>query len=410
MRTPPASAAEAFNPFDPEFTRERYNLMARLRDEAPVAFIPALGFWAVTRHADLKAVLSDPVTFPSGGAYSAANNLSPEASAIYGADKPLYRYSLVNTDKPVHQRLRAPIAKAFVPRRIAEIQDEISQDAQVLLERMFDAGPTADFLTAFAKPLPIRTICRLIGIPLEDVLLIQGFSEAFTLLLIPTLPVAAQEQATRGLRDFDDYMRSFITGERQGLTDGLLSHLLAARARGEHDLSDDELVGSLANVLFAGHETTVGTLANSVMRLLEDRTLWAGLSSGDVDADVLTDELLRLDTAGVGLYRRTSQTTRLGGVDVPEGATLWVAFGSANRDSSVFTDADAVDLNRTNLREQLTFGYGLHYCIGAALARTQIRAAITTAARMYPGLRRVGDAPELANHTLRTTLVLPVSS
>lgn len=408
MNTPLTSAAEAFNPFHPEFARERYALMAHLREEAPVAFIPALGFWAVTRHADLKAVLSDPVTFPSGGAYSSANNLSPEASAIYGANRPLYRYSLVNTDKPLHLRLRAPIAKAFVPRRVAEIQDEIAQDAQTLLERLFDTGPTADFLTAFAKPLPIRTICRLIGIPLEDVPLIHGFSEAFTLLLVPTLPVEAQVHATRGLQAFDDYMRSFITGTRQGLTEGLFSNLLAARARGEHDLSDDELVGSLANVLFAGHETMVGTLANSMVRLLENRTLWASLASGEVDADALTDELLRLDTAGVGLYRRTSQATQIGGVDVPEGVTLWVAFGSANRDSSVFADPDTLDPGRTNLREQLTFGYGLHYCIGAALARTQIRAAITTAARLYPGLHRVGDAPELPNHTLRTTLALGV--
>jgi cytochrome P450 len=402
--------AALFNPFAPNFTEQRYLLLARLREESPVCYLPALGFWAVTRHEDIKAIVSDPSAFPSAGAYSSSNNLSAEAKAIYNEDMPLYKYSLVNTDKPLHTRLRAPIAAAFVPRRIRELQDEIGDDVKLLLGQLFDAAPVADFVTGFAKPLPIRTIVRLLGLPLEDVPKIHGFSNAFTALLIPTLPVEAQVQAVKGLKAFDEYMRDFVTGANTNLSEGLLSNMLAARSRGEHDLSDDELVGNLANVLFAGHETTVNTLANSFVRLLNDRPTWSALVDGTADVDALTDELLRLDTAGVGLYRKTAAVTRFGDVEVPAGATLWIAFGSANRDASVFPEPDKLDPNRENLREQLTFGYGLHYCIGVALARTQIRAAISTAATMYPHLKQVGVAPELPNHTLRATLALPVSA
>lgn len=260
--------------------------------------------------------------------------------------------------------------------------------------------------------MPSRTIARFFGLPVEDAPRFSEWSTAFITLQIPGLPVAAHVHAASQFAEFDTYIRDIVTGDLSGVTDGIVRSLVTGWRDGSHDLTEDELVGDIANVVFAGHETTVSTLSNMFVRLLRDRDLWDSLAAGGADIDALPaliEEMLRVDTSVIGLFRSTREATRIGDVDVPADTPLWVAFGAANRDPAAFDDPDAMVPARPEAKDAVTFGHGIHVCIGAALARAQIKIALTAIPRAYPQLRLAGDTFEVPNHLLRITPVIPVT-
>ena len=192
--------------------------------------------------------------------------------------------------------------------------------------------------------------------------------------------------------------------------EGLISALVAGRAAGENDLSEDELVADVAVVFFAGHETTINTIANALRSLLERREYWDEIAAGTMDTDNLVDELLRHDTSVMGLYRRATVDTVVGGVPIPKGAIVWVSYGAANRDPALFNEPEKLQCPRGNARQHLTFGYGAHYCVGPLLARLQLREAVTRVAKRFPAMRLVPGTtiPEIPHHGLLAPLALPV--
>ncbi|MBC8103469.1 MAG: cytochrome P450 [Cytophagales bacterium] len=407
---PTPTAAEQFDPRNPRFTADRFALLAQMRAESPVTFLPALHVYAVTRWQEVRDVLGDSVTFASSEAFSAGVHLAPEALAIYPLTSLLFAYNLINVDKPLHKRLRDPLMTAFSPKRIASLTPTVIADVEDLLDSVAASGDQTDLLPTFCRPLPLRTICRLLGVPLADAERLSGWSDALIAFQTPGLPTPVQVGAAHGLRALENYVRERIAEKTARPDDGLISALVAGRIAGENDLSEDELVADIAIVFFAGHETTINTLANAFHSLLNERDQWADIVSGTVDADNLTDELLRHDTSVMGLYRRAAVDTVIGGVPVPQGATLWVSYAAANRDPAKFDAPEALQCPRENARQHLTFGSGAHYCVGPLLARLQVREAITRAAKRFPEMRLVPGAavPEIPHHGLRAPTTVPV--
>ncbi len=407
---PHPTAAEQFDPSNPRFTTDRFALLAQMRSEAPVTFLPALHVYAVTRWQEVHDVLGDAVTFASSDAFSAGLHLAPEASAIYSLTSPLFAYNPINVDKPLHTRLRDPLMAAFTPKRTQSLAPTVIADVEDLLDSIAASGTQTDLLLTLCKPLPLRTICRLLGVPLADAEKLSGWSDALIAFQTPGLPVEVQVAAAQGLRALDNYVRETIALKAATPDDGLISALVAGRATGENDLSDDELVADIAVVFFAGHETTINTIANALHSLLERRDYWEAVGSGTVDVDNLIDELLRHDTSVMGLYRRATVDTVIGGVPIPQGATVWVSYGAANRDPAVFDEPEKLQCPRGNARQNLTFGYGAHYCVGPLLARLQLREAVTRVANRFPEMRLVPGAivPEIPHHGLRAPVTLPV--
>lgn len=405
-----SSAAEQFNPNNPQFTADRFTLLAQMRADAPVTFLPALHVYAVTRWQEVHDVLGDAVTFASGEAFSAGLHIAPEASAIYSLTSPLFAYNPINVDKPLHTRLRDPLMAAFTPKRTQSLAPTVIADIEDLLDSIVASGTQTDLLLTLCKPLPLRTICRLLGVPLADAEKLSGWSDALIAFQTPGLPVEVQVAAAQGLRELDNYMREQIAQKAATPDEGLISALIAGRAAGENDLSDDELVADIAVVFFAGHETTINTIANALRSLLERREYWEAIAAGTVDTDNLIDELLRHDTSVMGLYRRATINTVIGGVPIPQGAIVWVSYGAANRDPALFDEPEKLQCPRLNARQNLTFGYGAHYCVGPLLARLQLRSAVTRVAKRFPEMRLVPDAlvPEIPHHGLRAPLALPV--
>ena len=415
---PHSTAAEQFNPSNPQFTADRFALLAQMRSEAPVTFLPALQVYAVTRWQEVHDVLGDAVTFASSEAFSAGLHLAPEASAIYSLTSPLFAYNPINVDKPLHSRLRDPLMAAFSPKRVQSLAPMVIADVEDLLDAISlsypqgvaASGDRTDLLLSLCKPLPLRTICRLLGVPLEDAEKLSGWSDALIAFQTPGLPVGVQVGAAQGLRELENYMRDKIAEKAATPDDGLISALVAGRAAGENDLSEDELVADIAVVFFAGHETTINTIANALRSLLERRDYWEAIAAGTMDTDNLTDELLRHDTSVMGLYRRATVDTTIGGVPIPQGATVWVSYGAANRDPALFDAPEKLQCPRANARQHLTFGYGAHYCVGPLLARLQLREAVTRTAIRFPDMRLEPGAivPEIPHHGLRAPLTLPV--
>jgi cytochrome P450 len=403
-------AAEQFDPQNPQFTADRFALMAQMNSESPVTFLPALHVYAVTRWQEVRDVLGDAVTFASSEAFSAGLHLAPEAEAIYSLTSPLFAYNPINVDKPLHSRLRDPLMAAFSPKRIQMLTPLVIADVEDLLDTIEASGNQTDLLPALCRPLPLRTICRLLGVPLSDAEKLSKWSDALIAFQTPGLPVEVQVGAAHGLRELEDYMRDKMVEKTATPDEGLISALVAGRAAGENDLSDDELVADIAVVFFAGHETTINTIANSFQSLFNQRDQWEAVVSGSVDAESLTDELLRHDTSVMGLYRRVTVDTMIGGVPVPKDAIVWVSYGAANRDPAVFDEPDKLQCPRPNARQNMAFGYGAHYCVGPLLARLQLREAVTRAAKRFPKMRLVPDTivPEIPHHGLRAPITLPV--
>lgn len=407
---PHPTAAEQFDPSNQRFTADRFTLLAQMRSEAPVTFLPALQVYAVTRWQEVHDVLGDAVTFASSKAFSAGVHLAPEVSAIYSLTSPLFAYNLINVDKPLHTRLRDPLMAAFSPKRIQSLAPTVIADVEHLLDAIAASGDQTDLLLSFCRPLPVQTICRLLGVPLADAEKLSAWSDALIAFQTPGLPVEVQVGAAQGLRALDNYVRAMIALKTATPDDGLISALVASRAAGENDLSDDELVADIAIVFFAGHETTINTLANALHSLLHRHDYWKAVAAGTVDAENLCDELLRHDTSVMGLYRRATVDTAIGGVPVPQGATVWVSYGAANRDPALFDVPEMLQCPRGNARQHLTFGYGAHYCVGPLLARLQLREAVTRTASRFPDMRLEPSAiiPEIPHHGLRAPITLPV--
>ncbi|MBC8092289.1 MAG: cytochrome P450 [Pseudonocardia sp.] len=404
------SAVGRFHPASPELATERFDVLADIRAESPVAFVPAIGMWAVTGHDEIREVLAAPARFRSGGSFIPSDHLPAQAFAVYPADGPLWRYSMVSSDGEQHRRLRGAMSRAFTARRVNSLEPVITADAEDLLRQMFADGSTSgDLFAEFARPLPSRTIARFFGLAVQEAPRFSGWSDAFVVPLVPGLPVAAYVHAAAQFAAFDAYLREIVTGDLRGIGDGIIRSLVEGKRDGSHDLTEDELVGDIANVVFAGHETTVSTLSNIFVRLLRDRDLWGSLADGSVEIDPLVEELLRLDTSGIGLFRVSDAATRLGEVDLPAQAKLWVSFGGANRDPAVFDDPDRLMAGRSRAGESMTFGRGVHGCIGAALARAQVRIAVSAVPAAFPTLTLSGEVPEVPNYVIRATPRLPVT-
>ena len=412
------SAAEQFDAHNPHFTRDRFALMAQMRADSPVTWVPSLGVYAVTRWQDVRDVLGDAATFASSGAFSGGVHLAPEATAIFPLSSPFFAMNLINVDKPLHKRLRDPLMAAFHIKRMNALLPTIIADVDELLETMLlDAvaahggdAPRADLLTMLCKPLPLRTICRLMGIPINDAPRLSLWSDALIAFQTPGLPVEVQIEAAQGLRALEDYVRELIVEKTARPDEGLVSALIEGRAKGENDLSDDELVADIGITFFAGHETTVNTIANSLISLLENRAQWDAIVAGTLDADNLVEELLRHSTSVMGLFRRATKDTEIGGVSVPQGAIIWVSYGAANRDPAKFEAPDELRCPRDNAKAHLTFGHGAHFCIGPMLARLQLREAIIRAAQRFPEMRLASDEMigEIPVHGLRAPFAVPV--
>ncbi len=372
-----------YNPFTPDQIANPYPLLAQARQDTPVFFSPMLNMWIVTRYDDITTILKDPRRFPSVSSFNVAQ-LDPQLQAILSAQPaPVL---LIDSNPPVHTRLRGLVNVAFTPRRIALLEPRIRAIAESLVDG-FVADGQADLTARFAYPLPMTVIADLFGFPHADALMVKGWSNGVLGLIGGNLTAAEQMAAFQGLGAFQAYFTAQLEQRRAQPTDDLMTDLLNAREGDQPALTIPEIVNQLSLIIIAGHETTTHLIGSMLVLLLTQPAQWAAICADPTGIPAVVEESLRVESPASSAFRITSEAVQLGGVDIPAGARLQIMLGSANRDATQFPQADAFDPAHAEQGRHLAFGWGIHFCLGAPLARLEGRIALEVLTQRLPNLR-----------------------
>jgi cytochrome P450 len=391
----------------PEFKANPYPFYARLRAEAPVFRVrlpnkqPA---WLVTRYDDVAGVLKDERFVKDRG-----NTLTPEQSPnqpwVPALFKPLAR-NMLDVDPPDHTRLRALVHKAFTPRLIEEIRNRI----QSLTDDLIDAAERRvrmDLIRDYALPIPTTIISEMLGVPVSDRHRFHRWSQ----VIVASAPSGwSMLRAIPSAMAFLRYIRKLVKARRSSPRNDLVTALAHAEEVGAR-LDEDELVSMVFLLLIAGHETTVNLIGNGSLALLNHPDQMRRLREDPSMLKSAVEELLRFDgPLATATERYAREDVSLGGTKIPRGALVYAVLGSANRDERQFPDPDVLDLTREPNRH-LAFGLGIHYCLGAPLARLEGQIAIGTLLRRLPNLRLASPPAALRwrrGLVLRGLTALPV--
>ena len=375
------------NPF-PEF--------ARLRVEDPVHWSPTMKAWIVTRYADVKQVALN-------NRQISADRLTPffRTNPEYqkGSIESLVRYLnhwMVFRDPPDHTRLRRLFNKAFTPTSVENLRPNIEDIVGHLIDSMqakAKRGETVDYIADFAYPLPASVIMDLLGVPRADLERVKVWSDDIA-LFIGTAQVAGNKylRAESGAKAMSDYFRVLVEDRTARPRDDMVSQLVLARDDRDA-LSTDEIIGTAILLLFAGHETTTNLIGNGFLYSMKHRGEWERLIANPSLAATAVEEFLRYDGPSGAFARVAAADLEMGGKTIREGQRLFAFMNSANRDPEAFDDAERFDIGRVQ-NPHLTFGHGIHFCLGAPLARLEAQIAATRLAERLPHIRLSGGDPE----------------
>jgi cytochrome P450 len=377
-----------FDPLSAHYLADPFAVLATLPSETPVFYAPSIGYYVVTRHADIERVFRDSATFSAAAAQLPLVELTPEAAQILlvGGYKP--QPTMVSLDEPAHSRLRRPATRAFTVKRVDDMAPTIRATTRKLLDAVEDSSEF-DLIAALAFPLPAYTIFSLMGVPQQDWAQLKEWCRSRAALAWGRPAADEQGELARGMADYRGYVRELVAAKVTAPGDDLASDLLAIHDEDPERLSYEEVASILFTLSFAGHETTTNLIGNAVRRVLENPTRWQRLVANRELIPAAVEETLRFDTS-VPVWRRiTTRPVTLGGVDLPEGAKVFLWLAAAGRDSAVFPDPDHFDLDRSNADQHLAFGKGLHYCLGANLGKLETRLALEELTSRFPDLRLV---------------------
>ena len=370
----------------PEFRSDPYPVYRALRERAPVlrGERGPFRFTIVSRHADVTAVLRDPrmsVDRPFQPK-PATDDVDPATlHPLARALRALSRIMLFR-DPPDHTRLRGLVGRAFTPRMVEALRPRIQALVDELLARPLRDGGL-DVVRDFAEPLPILVIAELLGLPGSDRADLKRWSDELAVMLDGSIAMQHIGRAVQSAIAVIDYLRAHLEAKRRDPKDDLISALLSAQERDR--LTDDEILGTVLIVMGAGHETTTNLVGNGVLALLRHPDQLARLRAEPARIDAAVEEILRFDSPVQATSRVPTEDVEIHGARFAKGAEIGLLIGAANRDPAVFAEPDRFDIARADNRH-LSFGLGIHFCLGAGLARLEGQVALGSLASRAPAL------------------------
>lgn len=377
------------------FFDDPYPAYAHMREQAPLAWSERWGGWVLSRYDDVAAVLRTPKLYSSAGRiHYILDRLPAEVRAETTLLEAHYSVGIAHSDPPAHTRLRAILTPWFTPKLMEEQRPRIQALADELCRRAAERAhseDSADFMAEVAYPLPAIIVLQMLGAPAEDAHLFHQWALDVNQLFAGggRTTVEKMRAAQNGLREMRAYIGEMIAVRRANPTDDLLSRLVVAEQEGER-LSDDELISTAVTLFVAGHETTTNLLGNGLVALLRNLSQLAQLRAEPQLMVGAVEEMLRYDTPVQRSWRIALEDHELHGQPIRAGEMLLVLIGSANRDPRIFIEPERFDIRR-NAGRHLGFGFGIHFCLGAPLARIEAPEVFAALLRHFPTLALPND-------------------
>jgi hypothetical protein len=379
----------AFDPSVQTWEPDPHPVYRALRDRAPLHRCEERGLWVLSRHADVRAAILDPAT------YSSASGVVPSG---FAPEKPI----LISVDPPRHTRLRKAVQRVFTPRRVQGLEPRIRSYARRLLDAL-PFGREIDLVRGYAQPLPIYVMSELLGVPMEDRRTFLRWADAV---------IHARPDSTTAIGDAEGelyaYFARVVAERRARPREDLVTLLLSPTEDGE-TLSEDEILGFCFLLLLAGIETTTAALGNAAALLDRERVARAILLEDPTRIPCAVEEVLRYDSPVQGLTRTLARDVELHGRRLREGERVHLLFGSANRDERCFAEPDRFEATREP-NPHLAFGLGVHFCLGASLARLELRVGLEELLARAPDYEVTAEKLErVPSDTNRLYAGLPVA-
>ncbi|WP_431954149.1 cytochrome P450 [Actinacidiphila sp. bgisy167] len=403
-----SSTATVFDPWSPRFVADPYPAYARLREQGRAHWFEPSGQWLIPHFEDVSALLRDRrlgrtylhrFTHEEFGRTAAPPEHEPFTT--------LNGNGLLDLEAPDHTRIRRLVSKAFTPRTVERLTPTVQRLAGELVERLVAEGG-GDLIAAVAEPLPVAVIAEMLGIPAADRRLLRPWSADIVGMFELNPSEEAARKAVRASEEFSAYLRELIAERRKAPGEDLISALIAAHDEGDR-LSEQEMVSTCVLLLNAGHEATVNTTGNGWWTLFRHPGQLAELRAAPQELlPTAIEELLRFDTPLQMFERWVLDDIEVGGTVIPRGSEVALLFGSANRDPERFADPDRLDLSRAD-NPHITFGAGIHYCLGAPLARIELAASFTALLRRAPRLELAAEPVWNEGYVIRGLRELRVS-
>jgi cytochrome P450 len=383
-----------------------YSVYRQFRDNGPM-LLPDSNLTVFSGFRDCDEVLRHPSSSVDRFKSTVAKRMFADGGTVRPQGPPMFLF----LDPPDHTRLRKLVSKAFAPKVVNELQPEITGLVDGLLDRIAEQG-RFDVISDLAYPLPVAVICRLLGVPLKDepefgrvsAMVAQALDPFFA---ITGAPAEGMEERIRAGQWLREYLHDLIDQRRSRLGDDLLSRLIAVEESGDQ-LAEDEIVSTCSLLLIAGHETTVNLIANAILAMLRYPAQWAALGANATRAPAVIEETLRYDPPVQLVARIAADDITIGDTRVAKGDSIMLLLAAAGHDPEEFERPETFDPDRKALRH-LAFGKGLHYCLGAPLARLEAAVALSAVTARFPEARLDGEPAYKPNVTLRGLSSLAVA-
>ncbi|MFD0001309.1 cytochrome P450 [Streptomyces sp. NPDC127178] len=394
-----APSALAFDPWDPAFLADPYPAYAELRDRGRVHWFEPTNQWLVPHHADVSALLRDRRlgrTYQHRFTHEDFGRTAPPPE--HEPFHVLNDHGMLDLEPPDHTRIRRLVSKAFTPRTVEQLKPYVQGLAGELVSGLVEAGG-GDLLTDVAEPLPVAVIAEMLGIPESDRAQLRPWSADICGMyeLNPS-----EETATKAVRasvEFSEYLLELIAARRKEPGDDLISGLIAAYDEGDR-LTEQEMISTAVLLLNAGHEATVNSTVNGWWALFRNPDQLAALRADHSLIPSAIEELMRYETPLQLFERWVLDEIEIDGTTIPRGAEIAMLFGSANHDATVFETPAELDLTRKE-NPHISFSAGIHYCIGAPLARIELAASMTALLEQAPTLRLAAEPERKPNFVIR---------
>ena len=386
-----------FNPFAPEVKQNPYRYFTHLRNHSPAYWVEPLQVYAVSRYEDVAYITKNTQLFSS----------APIISAILGELNPVPEVNwLIATDPPAHMPLRKLVNKAFTPRMVAGLEPHIAEIAERLLDGV-EAGADFDLVRDFSTPLPMMVIAEMLGVEPERYRDFKRWSDNLLRLTGGAMVPGELEQLRASVQELVHYFETVIEARRRAPREDLISALVRAEEEAKA-LSAREVLAMCVLLLIAGNETTTNLLGNILITLLAHPAAMARVRADRSMLPQMIEEVLRYESPVQAIFRLVTADTEIAGTALPGGSRVLILYGSANRDERQFPNPDTFDLER-NPQDHLGFGFGIHYCLGAPLARLEARVAIDALLRRFPRIERRGPQPDwVDSFVVRGPKMLPL--